>query len=598
MRSFMSLLARFRSDERGVFAVIFGIMAIVLVAFAGAAVDYTSMETARARAQIALDSAALGLAPTIYDDPTAQSLMADAEALIVERLNDASVEVHVTDAMVDRPNGTLRLTGSITVPMAFVQLVGINSLSATVVSEATKGSINLEVAVALDNTGSMQNYIDDLKVGLGDLIDLVVSDAQEPTYSRMALAPYAAAVSVGDYAGAIRGAVPAPRSLTSADWAETAIDIAGATKARPVVITTSSNHGYATGDVVYINSVRGMTQLNGYFYKVVRTSATKFELRWTDNSNVDGRDYSTYSTSTSDRVRRCIITSCEVVVDATAHGFATNDIVRITGSTNSSLNSRNWQVTRLNANQFALAGTSSTSTTTPLASRGNAYCTVYGCEYYYFRRRSRSDYYTYQITDCVTERARETYSDAPPSQQLLGANYTSNGNCDIDQPITPLTSDKERLHDEAEDMGVHGNTAGHLGTAWAWYLLSPEFGYLWPDAENVPAPYDGENLLKVAIIMTDGAYNQEYCNGVSETTINCNAPDDSFGQAEELCDAMKAQGIIVYTVGFNVSGSSAQDIMEDCASDPSKAFLPESGEELIEDFADIGQNITDLRLSM
>ena len=60
MRGFIKLFKRFHSDERGVFAVLFALMALVLITFAGAVVDYTQIEQARTRAQQALDSAALG----------------------------------------------------------------------------------------------------------------------------------------------------------------------------------------------------------------------------------------------------------------------------------------------------------------------------------------------------------------------------------------------------------------------------------------------------------------------------------------------------------------------------------------------------------
>ena len=55
MRQVPALINRFAKDERGVFAVLFGIMAIVLVALGGATVDYVTLEQTRARAQIALD---------------------------------------------------------------------------------------------------------------------------------------------------------------------------------------------------------------------------------------------------------------------------------------------------------------------------------------------------------------------------------------------------------------------------------------------------------------------------------------------------------------------------------------------------------------
>src|SRR3546814_460222 len=94
IREFLSLIRRFRSDEDGAFLVIFGVMAIVLVATSGAVVDFTSVEQARTRAQVALDSAALGLQPRIYDSstPDAEALRGEAENVLRERLtaNDVS----------------------------------------------------------------------------------------------------------------------------------------------------------------------------------------------------------------------------------------------------------------------------------------------------------------------------------------------------------------------------------------------------------------------------------------------------------------------------------------------------------------------------
>jgi Flp pilus assembly protein TadG len=604
MHNLIDLLKRFRSDERGVFAVIFGVMAVVLVAFAGAAVDYTSMETARTKAQIALDSAALGLAPTIYDDPTRDELMASALAIVNERINDPGIAIAITDVNVDRPNGTLRFTGTVTAPMAFVQLVGIPTLTATLNSEATKGSINIEVAVSLDVSGSMASYIGDLQDGLDGLIDLVVSDIQEPTYSKMAIVPWSTVVYAGGYAPALRGSVPPALPISTADWAETRIGINSATKARPVVLTTASNHGYSVGDTIFINGVSGMTQLNNKYYRVGARTNNTISLQTEDGDNVDGRNYSNYSSSNSDYVRRCIFSTCDLRVNASNHGFQTGDWVRAVTSVGGYNNA--FEITRLSSSQLTLVGSklASPPTGTTAVTGGDLYCTEYGCEWYRFQRQNRSDFYTWRITDCVTERAVNTYSDVPPSTTLLGRNYHSDasGNCDTNlrHGFTPLTADKNVLFAESAALRHYLYTAGHLGTAWAWYLLAPDWGYLWPEAENVPSEYNAENTLKVAILMTDGEYNREFCNGVWASTIhNCNAPASSTNQARELCTRMKAEGITIYTVGFNISANSSPAItMRNCASDLSKYFLPATGEELVQSFAEIGQNITDLRLSL
>ena len=87
MRHFIDLLGRFRRDESGAFAIIFALIAIVLVAMSGAVVDFTSVQQARTKAQVALDSAALALQPSIYtaNNGTIQS---EAQALLKNRLID------------------------------------------------------------------------------------------------------------------------------------------------------------------------------------------------------------------------------------------------------------------------------------------------------------------------------------------------------------------------------------------------------------------------------------------------------------------------------------------------------------------------------
>jgi hypothetical protein len=235
-----------------------------------------------------------------------------------------------------------------------------------------------------------------------------------------------------------------------------------------------------------------------------------------------------------------------------------------------------------------------------------------GCQYYYFQKPSGS-YDTFQITNCITERTDHAFDDTAPSVQPLGPNYTRYGTCVVPE-IVPLTIDKTKLHDVAAGLQANGSTAGHLGLAWAWYLVSPNFAYLWPN-DSKPAAYDAPNVQKVVILMTDGAFNTVYCNGVVGTNstsgspgnndrINCPSPNgDIFTQAHAICDAMKtphgdAPPVIVYTVGFDIGDDeNAKDIMADCATDAEHAYLANTGTDLREAFRAIGQNITALRVS-
>lgn len=64
-----------------------------------------------------------------------------------------------------------------------------------------------------------------------------------------------------------------------------------------------------------------------------------------------------------------------------------------------------------------------------------------------------------------------------------------------------------------------------------------------------------------------------------------------------LCTNIKAQGIRLYTITFQVSSSSIQDLMRDCATDPNMYYNSPSNEQLDSVFQDIAKGLADLRIS-
>ncbi len=228
---------------------------------------------------------------------------------------------------------------------------------------------------------------------------------------------------------------------------------------------------------------------------------------------------------------------------------------------------------------------------------------------------------------CVTERTgTHKYDDASPVTYPVGAlynepvtfanqwnwNYTSNTMttytdwCPIAATLMPLTTDKTALHNAINAMTPNGGTAGHIGTAWAWYTLSPNFNSLWPSTANAARPYSdlqtlnahGQPILKkIAILMTDGAYNYEYTNGVSDWYSNTSPTNDtSLNQAKALCTNMKAQGIEVYTIGAMVSSSSAS-FLQSCATDASHFYNASDTVSLTAAFKSITQKLVQLHLT-
>lgn len=108
--------------------------------------------------------------------------------------------------------------------------------------------------------------------------------------------------------------------------------ITGATKANPVVITTSGAHGLTTGEKVYISAIVGMTELNGREFTVAPKLGSAKAITWAFAAN-------------------------PVRIYSTAHGFSTGNRVRITGVTGmTALNSQEFTLTKINNDSYTLDG--------------------------------------------------------------------------------------------------------------------------------------------------------------------------------------------------------------------------------------------------
>lgn len=233
---------------------------------------------------------------------------------------------------------------------------------------------------------------------------------------------------------------------------------------------------------------------------------------------------------------------------------------------------------------------------------------------------------------CVTERiGTQAYTDAAPSTAFVGKGYfgtnastscgVANFTDDEVNSVQPLSSDKTMLNRRVDKLTTSGSTAGHLGTAWAWYVLSPKWNSVFQTAfpTSSPAgPYadltitnakGAPKLRKIAVLMTDGDYNINYCKGVEAKNsdqspdINCNSENGkSLAQATRLCSALKnplgdgKTKIEVYTVGFQVS-SASKTFLTNCATDASHYYDATTGDALKAAFRDIALKISTLRLT-
>lgn len=188
-----------------------------------------------------------------------------------------------------------------------------------------------------------------------------------------------------------------------------------------------------------------------------------------------------------------------------------------------------------------------------------------------------------------------------------GWNYSDTGECwDINQPnyVVPLTSDETVLAQRVDALEAYGATAGALGTAWAWYMISPDWANVW-GSSSTPGPYSdltsggasgAPKLRKIAVLMTDGEYN-------TYRGLKNQDPNLMSNNAITICNNMKAKGIEVFTVGFDLnslsatSATQAKDTLKACGTDVSHFYDSLDASQLKNAFRDIAMKLTTLYIA-
>ncbi|MEM6665332.1 MAG: pilus assembly protein [Pseudomonadota bacterium] len=200
--------------------------------------------------------------------------------------------------------------------------------------------------------------------------------------------------------------------------------------------------------------------------------------------------------------------------------------------------------------------------------------------------------------NCIVERGGiDRFTDASPATSAVPPipdnddiiSYTACPSA----ALQPLTNNRGKLLNTINSFNAGGCTAGHIGIANTYYTLSPKWD-VW-GAGAKPKPYKTDNLMKVALLMTDGSFNTHFgvdgwplCNGAAKAKSDMTA--------RELCRNMREDGILVYSVAFKAP-SDAEDLLRDCANEKARYFETSTGGELIAAFEAIASDIRQLRLT-
>lgn len=219
-----SALKRIARNERGNTMMMFAAAATVVVIAGGGAVDISRRSLAKEELAAAVDAGALAAcrawqvsSNTTDADKVKASQTDTAKKYIAANFDEGRYDmdlpaINVTFPAVVAGTSTagafvdqikVQVTATAQVPTTMMKAVGFDGLTITAKSECSRAQGGIELTMALDNTGSMSNYIgsvrkiDSLRNATNKMIDLLYGNQETSNLIRVNIIPYAMAVNIG-----------------------------------------------------------------------------------------------------------------------------------------------------------------------------------------------------------------------------------------------------------------------------------------------------------------------------------------------------------------------------------------------------------------
>ena len=172
-------------------------MIVPLVVASGMAIDVGRAVSSRNNLQDAVDATALALAHQPTSTPLT-TLQADAQTWLAADITDKNLgPLTVT---VTPTSGQLTVSASSTVSTTLAAVAGVSSIPVTASSTVQWGLSHVELALVLDNTGSMSasNKLPTLVSAASSLVDTLSTTAgSDPASLKISVVPFSMTVNVG-----------------------------------------------------------------------------------------------------------------------------------------------------------------------------------------------------------------------------------------------------------------------------------------------------------------------------------------------------------------------------------------------------------------
>jgi Flp pilus assembly protein TadG len=194
----IALLRRLRDDRSGNVLMFFGFAMIPAIGLTGAAIDYARATTVRAQLSAAVDSAAL-MAARDASKLSDADLRSRIDGWIKATLSpDEAAKFTGATIAIDRTARTVTINAKVPVEKTVFRVINADDMQVASSSQSSWGTNTIELALVLDNTGSMKddNKMTELKAGSRILLDIMKKAVSEPDQIKISIVPFNNRVSL------------------------------------------------------------------------------------------------------------------------------------------------------------------------------------------------------------------------------------------------------------------------------------------------------------------------------------------------------------------------------------------------------------------
>jgi Flp pilus assembly protein TadG len=535
----MRALHRFATDTGGNVLMMFGLAAVPLIGLMGASIDYAVASQRRLDIQVALDQATLAVArePPVDNDQLAIRVKQFMSAQLSGKGIPAS-EWQLTQAT--EQEGRVTTAATSVVKNRFSGILQMPTVTIATNSEVARGQGKLEVALVLDNTGSMGNgtgRIEALRTAATELVNSLYANAGASDKVKVALVPFVTTVNVK------------ADNVFNWSWIDgrptDATTVVAATSFEPALATHHGENLDPPAAGGKTNHLKLLHDLQREWKGCVEARAEPYDLDDTP-PDINNPDTLYVPWFWPDEPDSGINYSGGT---AYTNNYMPDDYTRPSGTPNSA---------------------------TAAA-----------------RQRNTSKY--------KNKRSQASIDETP--------SVTSGPNKSCPDRITPLTNDVALMNQRITAMMPWSNSGTNvaMGMVWGWGVLSPTP----PFTEG--APYEDKQNQKAMIVLTDGenevsggwdTHNKSDYTGYNYlaknrfgTTNRADAVAEINNKVTTLCNKIKAKGIRLYTITFQLNSASGQALYRNCATKPELYYNSPSTSELRGVFKKIAADLSNLRFS-